>query len=522
MSLFTKPLLKYNFLIICGGIYYLIISGLYINYPYSPDHAVYDYIGMVVNKGGSLYLDAADQNWPGQMFIHIASVFIFGAELWSYRAFEIIFILPLSVIILHKFLVELKFRFASYVVIPLYVGMYVTAGGWSSGQREMIAGPLLILAISMLYKRWNGYDKGVLFLQGGLVFLAILIRPTLLVMAPLLTLLDVFLNMNSKRRVARIFYDHCIVAITIVALLSILALLGYGYGNLQTWYEVSIKYNLEVYGAGTNYDFLKQTLVTQFIKSWHWYSLWSLMGLYFLWQRNKNAAYILLLLFPVTFISYFVQGKGFGYHLMVLLAPMAIFISCAIEGSAKLYQKRSREIIVSLILLFITTLPAIGMAKKLYSTFGDVAIDIYKKTNVDERYSKYTAGEYISIASAIKASEYLKPKTAADETILVWSRSLHINNYTQRLSPLFIASFALLTQPKKDFTYYDNWKQRIINGMDTNTPQFIVLVKTKGGKYVAMKNDNQDENYSAVIKSYLSKYELVKTIDNLDIFKLIH
>jgi len=505
-----------------GCIYYLIISYLYINYPYSPDHAVYDYIGMVVNKGGSLYLDAADQNWPGQMFVHIASVFIFGTELWSYRAFEIVFIIPLSVIILHKFLMGLNFRLASYVVIPLYVGMYVTAGGWSSGQREMVAGPILILAVFMLYKRWNGYGKGALFLQGGLIFLATLIRPTLLIVAPLLTLLDIFLNKNSKRSFVNIINDHGVVAITIVALLGVLALLGYGNGSLQAWYEVSIKYNLEVYGADANYEFLKQTLVTQFIKSWHWYSLWSLLGFYFLWKKNKDAAYMVLLLLPTALISYFVQGKGFGYHLMTLLSPMAIFISCAIEGVIRLFKECSRRIIVSLILLFIAILPVLGISKKLYSTFEDVAIYIIENPSVDERYSKYTAGEHVSIASAVKASEYLKPMTDPNETILVWSRSLHINNYTHRRSPLFIASFALLTQPRQSFSYYEDWKRKIINGMELDTPKFIVLVKKDNEEYVSMSHDNQDENYSTVIESYLFKYKLVKTIDNLDIFKLIH
>ena len=93
-------------------IFYAFFGFLYLNTPYSPDHAVYDYIGMVVNNGGQFYVDAADQNWPGQMFIHAVSVFLFGTEIYSYRLFELLIILPLSVYILYIFSQSLKYSIA--------------------------------------------------------------------------------------------------------------------------------------------------------------------------------------------------------------------------------------------------------------------------------------------------------------------------------------------------------------------------------------------------------------------------
>ena len=50
--------------VVAWSIYSLVISALLLKLPISPDDAVYDYLAWVWLEGGTLYVDAADQNWP--------------------------------------------------------------------------------------------------------------------------------------------------------------------------------------------------------------------------------------------------------------------------------------------------------------------------------------------------------------------------------------------------------------------------------------------------------------------------
>ena len=136
------------------------LGWLYVHLPPSPDQSVYDYVGWRLTEGDTLYTDVADQNWPGAMLLHALATALFGNHLWTFRLFDLLALLPLALAVLFLFLHRYYGRLAALLVLPVYLAMYVSADRWFSGQRDVIAAPLLIAAGMALLRRQEGGSRG--------------------------------------------------------------------------------------------------------------------------------------------------------------------------------------------------------------------------------------------------------------------------------------------------------------------------------------------------------------------------
>ena len=61
---------------------------LYLTLPPSPDQFNHAYMGWRLLAGDRLYVDFIDVNWPGVSGLHALATWVFGAHLWSWRAFD--------------------------------------------------------------------------------------------------------------------------------------------------------------------------------------------------------------------------------------------------------------------------------------------------------------------------------------------------------------------------------------------------------------------------------------------------
>lgn len=498
-----------------------VIAPLYYLYPPNPDTAVFDYIGGVVSQGGKLYQDVADQNWPGQMLIHVASAKLFGSDLTAYRTFELIFILPLSCLIIGLSLFKIYNRTAALISIPVYVAMYATAGYWSAGQREIVAAPMLVGAITLLYMRIRGSGQLTLVGQGVLISLCMLIRPTLLIILPLLTAADILLMRRTNRSLRKIFVDHTLITFTIIASLSLCALLAHLFGVLDDWLKISILFNLKVYGGGKEVADILAVVASYAIDSWNWYIVWSIIGAVFLVRKNLVAATLIASLIPTTFISVIAQGKGFIYHLAVIYPLFAILISIAIAEGVTYIKGKDRSYQMRLAAAILVCLPALGLSKKVWSTFSLQRSVILGKISPLNMYDQYTAGELVTIGDVVRASEYINLQKSEDTKILFWGRPCHVYSLTGLKSPLFAASFALLDEPTEQFELFEDWYQKVEETFRYDPPQFLILVKNPDkGEYEYIHPGEQSRRISDVVKDSLHKYRTAQTFSNLQILAL--
>lgn len=510
-------------LVALWAVFTAVLSALYLRLPPSPDHVTYDYIGWMVSEGSVLYRDVADGNWPGQMFIHALSAIFFGNEIWSYRAFELLVILPAGCAILFAFLHRYGDQVAAWVAVPVYQVMYATAGLWISGQRDIVAGPLLVAAAYCLLRRTEDAGRKFLVLQGLCLAGAGLIRPTLLVMAPLLTLADLLLIRTTGRNLREIVEDHFVVALSTLAPLALIAALGIPRGALQAWYDATVSFNLEVYSRSKTPWEIGERLVPWILRCWHWYLVVGLLGAVRYWRRDLSALLAVGMILPATIASVMIQGKGFEYHLGTLYPLLAILVATVVGASWRYLANESRRLLPSAIALLLLAIPAAGLARNVWIVFAPQRELYLGRITEAQMHSRYGGGaEGLSVNDLLEITEYVERTTAPDATILFWGRPCHVNYWAKRRSPLFAAGFTLLSEPEPDFSRFARWRARLEEAMATRPPALLLLVRDeeKGGYQGLPPPEGAEQKLAGVILRHLPAYRLEESIGVVDIYRL--
>jgi len=504
--------------------YTAVLAILYLRVPPCPDHVVYDYIGWIIGQGGAPYVDAADQNWPGQMFIHALSVLLFGSEIWSYRAFELVVILPASCAILFIFLRRYDDILAAWLVVPLYQTMYLTSGFWMSGQRDIVAAPLLVAASYCLLRRASGAGRRYLILQGLCLAGATLIRPTLLLMAPLLTLADLLMAGKSHRTLRTILGDHTVVCVSILLPISAIVVAAIPSGALRAWYDVTIVFNLEVYSHSKTPWEIVRALLPPVLRSWHWFILWGVVGAVRYGRKNPRVLITSGMILPVAALSVLVQGKGLLYHLGVLLPLIGLLIAGVVASAARYLASENRRLLPAGLAIILVGVPVAGLAHKVSSVLALQRRQYLGQITRAQMYGSYTAGvEGLSVQDVLAVSEYVQNTTDPNDSILVWGRPCHVYCWAGRRSATFAAGFAILYEPGPDFSLFSRWRGRLEATMTSTPPALLMLIKNKKtGRYRGFPEPGHSgPKIADVIREHLPEYRLETSIGLVDIYRLI-
>lgn len=503
-----------------AAIVYIVSSILYFQIPINPDDAVFTYIAWVMSEGGTVYIDAADQNWPGQMLIHWLAVVLFGNSLWAYRGLEIIILLPLCSWALYCFTDAVYDRFAAIFVALLFPIMYMLAGFWHSGQRDMIAGPILIATCLIMYRRFLGATWRCLLLQGLLIGLATMIRPTMLIIGPLLFLLDVFFMSKHQRSLARVFIDHCVVLMTILCFAALLMLYGHFTGSLGAWYEASILFATQVYSQSINAIDSLARVIPNLLNAWKLYLLVGVVGVFLLAKKNKVALCLIASILPAALISLLVQGKALSYHMTVLYAPLSIVLAVALSFSFRVMLAKKTSSIALILAIVLFSVTALGVVKKSFDTFASPFNFLVGISDRDKHLVNYVAGNGVTVSQTVLAAEYIEQTTPQEATVLFWARPMHVNIVSGRRSPLREASIALLLEPTPNFSIYSLWYDRIETIFKQSPPEIILLVKDDTtGVYVGFDQQNPDKGFSNIVAQNLRFYQKETTFGNVELFR---
>jgi hypothetical protein len=503
----------------------------------SPDDGVYDYIGWVVSDGGTLYVDASDQNFPGMMLIHTLSATLFGHGLYSYRALDAIILAATCLGIAWLFRKKIGNPAAIWFA-ALYVAVYVSQDAWMVGQREIICAPLLLIAswvqINYLARerddahlegkagpaalgRWLPSSMGI----GLLVGVAVLIRPTMLAHWGVLALVDLAV---SRRLSRRFFARHAVALGTAACLLGLFALLGARSGATRQWYEDAVRFNLQVYGvhgAGGGRRFALLGTVVSIVKHWIWLWLFAAAGFWWLRKRDGSVALHVAAVAVTTFISYFAQGKGFGYHLGPLWIVGTFFFAYAMAqiGAGTIPAIGSTRLtnVVRVAILAVTVLIIGRKVTHANAPLIRAGLGRPVPSLLDAE-----AGETgFSFADAKEVARRVQSEVPEGETVLVWGRPEFINLLSNRKSPSRFASFAMLDEPRSQFVLYPKWEAELRRNLTQPGPKLICLFKEEAGSgYRYMPKPGDPGGMSRVVEEALrERYRLSFGIGIVDCYE---
>lgn len=445
------------------------LAPLYMTVPPSPDQSQFDWMAFIATRGRPFYAGSFDMNWPGAMWLHEAGIRLFGVHAWTWRLTDFLLMSGFA-LAGAAFLARAGWKVAPVVFLFLYPPLYVTAGAWMAGQRDIVATGFLLVACALAVPG-GGREMPRVVLAGLCVAAAVLIRPTFLSFIAGLVLLETLpLTVAQSRRSSRLGRATGLL-LGFAAGIAAAAAVGLALGNLDDWYRQSIQFSFSVYIGEPPQDW-RVTLVTLFVRSWHWITLLAIVGCgVWAWRDRFGHALVLALgLIATSALSFAVQNKGFGYHLGGVLPVLVLFVAVAFDGlDGMRRQAGSRAMAaVGLLALGLTgALALAGTASKIANfetgwrllLSGDIGPTAAYGLTEDERR---------------EIVELIRTGSGADETMIVYGTNFELAYRAERLPTYrFINTVLELADPS--FPHYEEWMAEIDRALIETPPAFIIV-----------------------------------------------
>lgn len=456
-----------------------VLGLLYVKIAPSPDQAQFNYMSWMAIKGHPFYSGSFDMNWPGGMILHKLAIQLFGPGAGSWHLFDFI-LMQLITVMAALFLHRARFTLAPFVTLALYPAIYVTAGGWMAGQRDIIATGLLIIACTALLAPAFRELRSMV-LAGSLIAMAVLIRPTYLSFLAGVCLLELAptkwagqtRHTGPATRIGALFLGFALV-------IAAITVIGLWLGNIDDFYQQTVTFTLSAYAGEPPLD-MGETVQNLFLGSYHWMSALALTGLALWVRRTRTLEYPLQLLLGIIAtiaLSYAVQRKGFGYHLGGMLPVMVMFTAIAFDEVWRFVSQPAGQPvkpgIASAILAGILLLTATGTAAKLIR---------YRAEFTDLRNGLTPIGTYGRLTEDEQARliEIIRTRTAPDERVALYGTAYQIPYLAQRLPPYRFINPAI-EQMSPDFPLYRAWTREAEEGLREENPKLILIMHDALGR----------------------------------------
>ncbi len=504
----------------------VVLGVLYSAIPPSPDQALFDYIGWRILGGATPYAEVVELNWPGAMFLHAASTWLFGNTLHAWRTFDYLYLMATVVLIFLAVRSFAGWKTAAAAGV-VYQILYVTAGPWFSGQRDIVAAPFLLVAC---YAQARGLrDRSLAWqaLAGPAVGMAMVIKPTL---GAVVLMLAIQAGVHWMRRRIPLGAALLHLCVTGAALLLTLAMFAAGarvWGFLDDWWEMSIRFNSAVYAleSAAPVDLLGR--ICRFaVPSWHWLLLASAAGLYLL-RRSRTAwlPSVTLALLGTTAISCVVQQKGFGYHLGPVLMVLAVLTAVVLAACIKTMTERPRKALSPRVLAAgaILLVASLGLASKLKREFTQPAAWILGHIAHEELLRDFNGGDTgVTMADVLNASSYIASRSNEKQPVLLWGRSVLVKFLAQRRSPTRFCHAYMLWAAGSAFEKSGAWAEEFRSAMAAAPPVFIVLTKKPGGGWLWIQEEDRAESVALLLDALSRNYRKAAQFGGLEVYQHVH
>ncbi|MEM6942326.1 MAG: hypothetical protein AAF565_01065 [Pseudomonadota bacterium] len=461
-----------------------ILCTLYLAVPASPDQAQFDYMGWLGTQGLSYYRDAFDHNWPGAMIYHEIAVRLFGVESWSFRLLDFLVLGAVTAggaLLLRRSGLML----GAALFLLLYPPIYVTAGFWMAGQRDIVGAGLLVIAAGLALPAVQDRARGNLdaILAGVLIGGAVLLRPTYLAYGAGLAAL-VMLPLVESRFSARLARAVAIL-VGIALTLGLAAAWALQAGTLAAWWEQAVLFNLTSYGNDGPRLRLRRVLWFQLSRSWHWIGVTGLVGLaiwgWCAWRGRGAMRFGCLASAGVAaavLLSFFAQNKGLFYHLGGMLPASMLMIAAGIDRLAAGAVAQSTTLVraatLVALLMLAGTAAAGTIAKLRYLAPAGAAV------LSDGRWRAPALGErnVLENTTLDEMLERMAEPGAPKGTLLIFGREYELAFLAERLPATRFLSIQAFLAIDAESTLGQRWHDEFRATLRAEPPAFIFIARS--------------------------------------------
>jgi hypothetical protein len=445
---------------VLAGLSWLASGALYLTLPPSSDQFNHAYLGWRLIEGDIPYRDFIDANWPGVSALHALACWIFGINLWSWRAFDFL-LFTLSALFLSDLARLAAGRVAGRLGLVLLPLIYAGATYGMAGEHDMSAAQLLVPA---LWFHVRGYERKAWWYQLGagiLLGAAMLNKPTVGVIGLLFPLQALWHRYPLRGVIGQTTAAGAAAVATLLAALA--ALLARG-ASLHEIIDTVYTYNATT--QFTHDVSLARVLDELMLVHLLWYPVLALGGIFaFTWLCRSVDRSIAMTALPVLWItgvlSEFIQWRGYAYHLAPSLLALAggLVISVALIATGRAgfgnaaWKRRIGAGLIGLALA--------GIGQKLVSSYYSLPLALLDG-NYARHLSRFNVGDDLSGAETMAFVRRLDAASAGNCVLVVgWGSAIPYLSRHRVPSRFYYFDILLYARPPLPMAerWVDLWEQ---------------------------------------------------------------
>ena len=461
---------------------------------------------------GLPYLASWDMNFPGIVFIHWASIALFGSSDFGFRLFDYLVQIVFAAMYF-RLLRRWLSPFESLVAVVVYAVGYVHGAWGIEGQRDAFAVFFLVASALVLFRMrervpggWSAVTLGVLSSA------AILIRPTYGLFAIVLAALVWSLNTRWQHVLSYLF-GH--------VMLWTFFLVPYALtdGGISQFYHSTISFNLDIYSRIRvgNGVFSMSNLV---------YWILALLGLVLparcptRYEKRNIERFdrkFMVLFAMCAIISPMVMGKYFTYH---LLAAQTILIPLACVGLLKTLDyvpwRNARHVAIAASLVVPLGLLYPRHLIRYYAS------GLHSGEPLHYTYAKVLSDSLFGLAAQEEAVRYLDARIGGSAKVeyvtLFPALSWRLGHPT---ATRFTTIVPLARASEAPPLYVKVWQKEFIDSIQSAKPSYVILSRShEWWPFVHAYADSVAHQIPGFDEMLATRYQLDTVIRGFELYRL--
>ncbi len=506
----------------------LVLAAPVLTYPLGRDQGEFAIIGSGILQGAVPYVDLWNPKPPAVFYTYAAAIQVFGHHAMALRALDLL-LFPMVGAALYAIGRRLGGKAVGLWAVLFYGVFYFTETFWTLTQNDGIAVVPMALAVWCVFWALDAAHTGRrLLLMGTCGALCAL---TLWFKYPyVLFVLALVVGYISVRQRFVIAEAGAFAAGGLLIGLGGMAYLA-ALGALGAWFE-----SAWVTGGYTAQGYDWVTFRAEMVKylgfRWqHWHLLWVFAGLgaaqlVFVRRRKIPEAgnrivtdgrgwRIIGLWLMGTAVAMLVQAKGYDYHWLPMLPPLALLAGSSVESISDTIQRQTTQHGFKRLTQTITAL--VLMIWLAVNTWGGALPYLRGQQTQQSYYKSFVGGEFVADESHAVAA-YLREHTAPNDTLYIWGFRPEVY-FLSSLRPAsrFIFQFPLVAD-----WYPPEWQQQNVDTLWASLPPFVVVVQGDYMPWVTGKDADSNtllQSYTELNNWLIFNYERDTQIGNFLIWR---
>jgi hypothetical protein len=477
--------------------------------PLGFDNDLYEAMGWTLYAYHGLpYITSWDHNFPGIVFVHWASIALFGASDFGFRLFDYLIHIAMAGFFYRVLRIWLAPK-TSVLAVLIFV-LYYASGQWGlAGQRDTYAAFLLLGAVFAFVKLRKN-DKFVNLLAvalGVLCGATFLMRPTYVFFA--IAFLILLFRLPNKFKTISFYLAGC--ALPIIAFLLPYVFVPDG---LTRVYNTLIRFNLDVYSS-------VHVPINLWSRGRASIIIFGAVGLFLTFRRqnlDRQDRTMLFLLAGCALISPIMMGKYFTYHFEPFMLLAIPFAALGLNCLADLIPNRflaNACLVFALALFFYAYYPR-HLIKYYFDSQGSCG------SALEATYEQVLSDSLYGLAAQRQVVQYVDRVSAPQDPVEYVSIFPGLRWRLQRPPATHFTSVVPLAAYSKTVPLYGvAWRREFLESLEQVLPHIIVVSKSnQWWPFVGKTNDSAIACIPGFDSLLSANYMLDTTIRGYSLYRI--